>query len=232
MNQQGQSLNNQTYTINAKGIPNSERKAEDGIAIFGIKNIEENFTPDIILNIPKEMTLNNPEAFLIYYRRDMQKYYLESISENKEHFFIFVLLSSPHILTTETVIVSVLNYNFKIKTSQDKKEVIIEYGQSENLTKSTFNNQEKKKFYIGRKADADIVITEGQVSREQTMIYFENDNWYIKDGGERPSGSGTWLFINKKYQIQDSFIFKIGPSKMKIDVNNNNNNINNENKEN
>ena len=178
------------------------------------------------------MTLNNPEAFLIYYRRDMQKYYLESISENKEHFFIFVLLSSPHILTTDTVIVSVLNYNFKIKTSQDKKEVIIEYGQSENLTKSTFNKKKKKKFYIGRKADADIVITEGQVSREQTMIYFENDNWYIKDGGERPSGSGTWLFINKKYQIQDSFIFKIGPSKMKIDVNNNNNNINNENKEN
>ena len=97
------------------------------------------------------MTLNNPEAFLIYYRRDMQKYYLESISENKEHFFIFVLLSSPHILTTETVIVSVLNYNFKIKTSQDKKEVIIEYGQSENLTKSTFNNQEKKNFILEEK---------------------------------------------------------------------------------
>ena len=54
------------------------------------------------------------------------------------------------------------------------------------------------------------------------MIYFENDNWYIKDGGERPSGSGTWLFINKKYQIQDSFTFKIGPSKMKIDVESNN----------
>jgi pSer/pThr/pTyr-binding forkhead associated (FHA) protein len=152
----------------------------------------------------------------------MQKYYLESVNENKEHFFIFVLLSSPHILTQETVIVSVLNYNFKIKTSEDKKEVIIEYGQSENLSKSVFSNEEKKVFYIGRKTDADIVITEGQVSREQTMIYFENDNWFIKDGGERPSGSGTWLFINKKYQIQDSFTFKIGPSKMKIDVESNN----------
>ena len=162
----------------------------------------------------------------------MQKYYLESVNENKEHFFIFVLLSSPHILTQETVIVSVLNYNFKIKTSQDKKEVIIEHGQSENLSTSVFKNEEKKTFFIGRKTDADIVINEGQVSREQAMIYYENDNWYIKDGGERPSGSGTWLFINKKYQIQDSFIFKIGPSKMKIDVNNNNNNINNENKEN
>ena len=160
----------------------------------------------------------------------MQKYYLESISENKEYFFIFVLLSSPHILTQETVIVSVLNYNFKIRTSEDKKEVIIEYGQSENLSKSVFSNEDKKIFYIGRKTDADIVITEGQVSREQTMIYFENDNWYIKDGGERPSGSGTWLFINKKYQIQDSFIFKIGPSKMKIDVDKNNNDDNDNNK--
>ena len=161
----------------------------------------------------------------------MQKYYLESINENKEHLFIFVLLSTPHILTTETVIVSVLNYNFKIKTSQDKKEVIIEHGQSENLSTSVFKHEDKKTFFIGRKTDADIVINEGQVSREQAMIYYENDNWYIKDGGERPSGSGTWLFINKKYQIKDNFIFKIGPSKMKIDVNNNNN-INNENKEN
>ena len=82
----------------------------------------------------------------------MQKYYLESISENKEHFFIFVLLSSPHILTTDTVIVSVLNYNFKIKTSQDKKEIIIEYGQSENLTKSTFKNEEKKKILYRKKS--------------------------------------------------------------------------------
>lgn len=63
------------------------------------------------------------------------------------------------------------------------------------------------------------MINESEVSREQAIIYFENGNWYIKDGGkENPSANGTWLYVDKKYQINDSFIFKIGPSKMKVNV--------------
>ena len=170
---------------------------------------------------------------MIYYRKDLQKFFLEPVFDNKEVFAFFVKLLNPYLLTTESIAFCVLSYIFKIKVNKmNKKEVIIEYGKNENLTQVEFNCDKKKEFYIGRKQDSDIELGENQISREQAMIYYENDNWYIKDGGERPSGSGTWLFINKKYQIQDSFIFKIGPSKMKIDVNNINNNINSENKEN
>lgn len=73
------------------------------------------------MNLPEDKIQNikNPKCFLIYYRRDLQKYYIESIAENKEIFFIFVLLSTPFLLTTETVIVSILNFNFKIKTNAE-----------------------------------------------------------------------------------------------------------------
>mgnify|MGYP002527040448 CR=1 FL=1 len=68
------------------------------------------------------------------------------------------------------------------------------------------------------KQDADIEITESQVSREQAMIYYENGNWYIKDGGkEKPSGSGTWLFLDKKYEIKSDIVFMVGSSSIKLD---------------
>ena len=50
------------------------------------------------------------------------------------------------------------------------------------------------------------------------MIYYENGNWYIKDGGkERPSGSGTWLFLDKNYEIKSDMIFMVGSSTIKLD---------------
>lgn len=89
------------------------------------------------------------------------------------------------------------------------------------------NHKDKSVFYIGRKPECDIVLNETQFSREQFIIYFENGNWFIKDGGkENPSTNGTWLYVEKKYQINDSFTFKIGPAKMKVNVVQPNANIN------
>ena len=116
---EGGLLNGKAYEINAKGVTPSLRRINDGIAVFGVSKTESNSVPDVILNLTKESfdKLKNPNVFLIYYRRDYQKFYLESVNENKETFFIFVLLDRPHILTTETIVASVQNYNFKIKTS-------------------------------------------------------------------------------------------------------------------
>jgi pSer/pThr/pTyr-binding forkhead associated (FHA) protein len=112
----------------------------------------------------------------------------------------------------------VLNYIFKIKVSNNKKELLIEYGVNENLTQVEFNCEKKTEFYIGRKQDADILLSDSQVSREQAMIYYENNNWFIKDGGkDKPSGSGTWLFLDKKYEIKNDMIFMVGSSSIKLE---------------
>ena len=156
---------------------------------------------------------------MIYYRKDLQKFFLEPVFDNKEVFFVFVKVISPYLLTTESTGFCVLNYIFKIKVnSNNKKELLIEYGTNENLSQVEFNCEKKTEFYIGRKQDADIEITESQVSREQAMIYYENDNWFIKDGGkEKPSGSGTWLFLDKKYEIRSDIIFMVGSSSIKLE---------------
>ena len=156
---------------------------------------------------------------MIYYRKDLQKFYLEPVFDNKEIFFVFVKLLNPYLLTTESIAFCVLSYIFKIKVNKsNNKEVIIEYGKNENLTQVEFNCEKKKEFYIGRKQGSDIELPESEISREQAMIYYEKDNWYIKDGGkEKPSGSGTWLFLEKRYEITNDIIFMVGSSTIKLE---------------
>jgi pSer/pThr/pTyr-binding forkhead associated (FHA) protein len=148
----------------------------------------------------------------------LQKFFLEPVFDNKEVFFVFVKVINPFLLTNEATGFCVLNYIFKIKVSNNKKELLIEYGVNENLTQVEFNCEKKTEFYIGRKQDADILLSDSQVSREQAMIYYENNNWFIKDGGkDKPSGSGTWLFLDKKYEIKNDMIFMVGSSSIKLE---------------
>ena len=128
-------------------------------------------------------------------------------------------LLNPYLLTTEPIAFCVLSYIFKINIDKmNKKEVIIEYGKNENLTRVEFNCEKKTEFYIGRKQDSDIELPESEISREQAMIYYEKDNWYIKDGGkEKPSGSGTWLFLDKRYEITNDIIFMVGSSTIQLE---------------
>lgn len=146
---------------------------------------------------------------------------MEPIFDNKEVFYVFIKVINPFVLKTENCAFCVMKYIFKIKVNNNNKnEVIVEYGTNENLTMVEFNLDKKKKkeFYIGRKADCDIVINDSQVSREQAMIYYQDNNWFIKDGGkEKPSGSGTWLFLENKYEIKADTVFMVGDSSIKID---------------
>ena len=126
---------------------------------------------------------------------------------------------NPFLLTTESVAFCVFSYIFKIKVNANNhKQILVEYGKNENLSEVEFNCEKKTEFYIGRKQDADIEISDSQVSREQAMIYYENNNWYIKDGGKgKSSGNGTWLFLEKKYEIKSDMIFMVGSSSIKLD---------------
>ena len=220
----GDIFSKKTFVINASGVTESLRGAKDGICIFGVNLPEsKDYLPDVLLNVPedKKKKIKKQNIFLIYYRKDLQKFYLEPVFDNKEIFFVFVKLLNPYLLTTESIAFCVLSYIFKIKVNKsNNKEVIIEYGKNENLTQVEFNCEKKKEFYIGRKQGSDIELPESEISREQAMIYYEKDNWYIKDGGkEKPSGSGTWLFLEKRYEITNDIIFMVGSSTIKLEYN-------------
>jgi len=74
----------------------------------------------------------------------------------------------------------------------------VEYSEKDKIIKK-YNSflfrilsKEKTKYLLGRKSDCDIVINDPGFSREQTSIKFENGSWYVKDGGENSSRTGSW----------------------------------------
>lgn len=172
---------------------------------------------DVLVNIEKEQaaSLKNNDIFLIYYRQDLKKFFIETIKENVEIFFIFIHLNKPQMITNEVQVFSVMNYVFKIKA--DKKMIFIEYGTAGNMNNVQFDNS-KKTIFVGRKQGSDIEINDDQFSREQFMLFFEENNWFIKDGGNgKGSANGTWLFVKNKYEINDSIVFKVGKSLMNLE---------------
>ena len=157
---------------------------------------------------------------MIYFRNDLQKFFLEPVFDNKEVYFVFVKLLNPYLLTIQSTGFCILSYIFKIKVNnRNKKELLIEYGTNdENLSELVFNCDKKTEFFIGRKDNSDILLNDNGISREHAMIYYENENWYIKDGGkENPSKSGTWLFLEKSYEIKSDMVFMVGSSIIKLE---------------
>lgn len=76
---------------------------------------------DFILNIDSSYSpkLKSPHVFLIYYRSDLQKYYIDNVDENKEKYFIFVLLEHPYpVPVGEKILVAVLDFNFKLSVEK------------------------------------------------------------------------------------------------------------------
>jgi hypothetical protein len=56
----------------------------------------------------------------VYYRRDLQKFYLGNIDANKEKYFLFVLIEEPHLINEdEPFLFSVLDYNFKLSVEKE-----------------------------------------------------------------------------------------------------------------
>jgi hypothetical protein len=122
---------------------NGEKNQEVKYILMQIKG---RYLNDFILNIDQSYSpkLNNPHVFLIYYRSDLQKYYLDNVDENNQKYFIFVLLDKPYTVPIgEKILVSVLDYNFKLSVNKEYKliesliyrsnELIVEYGQGNNL---------------------------------------------------------------------------------------------------
>ena len=122
---EGDIFSKKTFTINAAGITPSLREAKDGISIFGV-NLPDNkdYLPDVKLNISEEKKakIKKQNIFLIYYRKDLQKFYLEPVFDNKEVFFVFVKLLNPYLLTTESIAFCVLSYIFKKKIKKMNKK--------------------------------------------------------------------------------------------------------------
>ena len=83
----------------------------------------------------------------------------------------------------------------------------------EKRRKITFDSRKNQIIRIGRikNEETDFIFEDGDVSRKQCMIIFDDNNWYIVDGnGEHPSSNGTWFYPEKFFNITDGLIIRIG----------------------
>ena len=108
-------------------------------------------------------------------------------------------IKSEEINNTNTVIASLLTI-----------EVL--FGE-ENRRRITFDSRKNQIIRIGRikNKETDFAFEDGDVSRKQCMIIFEDNNWFLVDGnGESPSCNGTWFYPEKFYNISDGLIVRMG----------------------
>ena len=108
-------------------------------------------------------------------------------------------IKSEEINNTNTVIASLLT--LEVLFGEEKRRRI------------TFDSRKNQIIRIGRikNEETDFAFEDGDVSRKQCMIIFEDNNWYIVDGnGENPSSNGTWFYPEKFYIISDGLIVRMG----------------------
>ena len=83
----------------------------------------------------------------------------------------------------------------------------------EKRRKITFDSRKNQIIRIGRikNEETDFIFEDGDLSRKQCMIIFDDNNWYIVDGnGEHPSSNGTWFYPEKFFNIIDGLIIRMG----------------------
>jgi len=108
-------------------------------------------------------------------------------------------IKSEEINNTNTVIASLLT--LEVLFGEEKRRRI------------TFDSRKNQIIRIGRikNEETDFAFEDGDVSRKQCMIIFEDNNWYIVDGnGENQSSNGTWFYPEKFFNISDGLIVRMG----------------------
>lgn len=225
--EEGTLLPQKEIKVNAGGLVNGGgRKAQDGVALFGIS--DEKFKNDIEINLknPKFETYKHyPYIFAVYYQQHYKGYFLRAYSgEESDQRILFIQLNS--------------DYELKIK----KREMLsigncifLFIPKNNTLEVQCFSDKEKhiniptKVFYptdkmitIGREKSCTYAFSENKsFSRVQTRIIYDVDKdiWIVKDGSDtKPSTNGTWLFGVHDFEIKNDLLVEILASKIRFKI--------------
>ena len=71
-------------------------------------------------------------------------------------------------------------------------------------------SDENKIYKLGRSDKCDVAIKDKMLSRCHCILFYLDNNWYIKDGNENgnESTNGTWLYALEEIQIKEGMKFK------------------------
>ena len=198
-----------TLMINPGGLVGSERNAQDGVTIFGVSNVES--VNDF--NFPEEESNIGKKHFEIKYYLAADDYKIKNLSGSG----LYIKISKKTLLRNYSVF-SFSNILISTKIAPDISGdysviTLIVIEGSNNGIEVSFDSRAKQVIKLGRiKAhDIDIDFNDESVSRLQTTIFYDGNNWYICDGdGNKGSLNGTWYFAEDYSTIDEGMIFRAG----------------------
>ena len=182
------------------------------ISLSKTSEIKENNNNLISTSIEK----NKSAFFKIFYDFDKHIYYLLDLGVGYGTFFKI----EEDIAIKENTIINIgesyLIFSFRQTNIENEEEIINE----DDLYLKIYSNETEYEpmiipandriYQIGRSDKCDVYIKDRMLSRIHCIIFYIDNNWYIKDGNENgnESTNGTWLYANEETEIKEGMRFK------------------------
>ena len=182
------------------------------ISLSKTSEIKENNNNLISTSIEK----NKSAFFKIFYDFDKHIYYLLDLGVGYGTFFKI----EEDIAIKENTIINIgecyLIFSFRQTNIENEEEIINE----DDLYLKIYSNEieyepmiipaNDRIYQIGRSDKCEIYIRDRMLSRIHCIIFYIDNNWYIKDGNENgnESTNGTWLYANEETEIKEGMRFK------------------------
>jgi hypothetical protein len=221
---EGNLMKDDKLMINASGLVEGARKAKDGVTFFG-KNLKcgDIVVNDYVLNIDNtDYQLNH--IFFIYYRKESNQYFLRSYKEknvqNQSYPIVLVRLDKQYPLSKKQI-VKIGDIYFQVTPGDDSIEIQeIDAKSPQNKKKHKFRIQDSP-LTIGRNKQCNVAFPDDKsFSRVHCNIVYDISfkMWIVRDGQDRPSTNGTWLYAQHSYEIQNGTVFRVHNSVFKLTI--------------
>ena len=153
--------------------------------------------------------------FKIFYDYDKHLYYLIDLGVGYGTFYKI----EEETTIKENSIVNI-GESYLVFTFKDKRMDTEEQLNDDYLILKIYSNDQEyepiiiesndKVYQVGRSDKSDVYIKDRMLSRVHCILFYIDNNWYIKDGNENKNEStnGTWMYANEETEIKEGMKFK------------------------
>ena len=154
--------------------------------------------------------------FKIYYNYANEAFYLIDMGVGYGTFYKIeeeTLIKENNIVNIgESYLIFSFNKNNEEENQEIKEDdlflkIYSNEGQYEPII---IQKTDDKIYKLGRSEKCDVVIKDKMLSRVHCILFYIDNNWYIKDGNEKgnESTNGTWLYAFEEIEIKEGMKFK------------------------
>ncbi len=153
--------------------------------------------------------------FKIYYNFEKNSYFLIDMGVG---YGTFYKIEEETIIKENSIInigESYLVFSFNKKNLEDNQDIkeddlFLKIYSNEGEYSPMIMQSNDKIYKLGRTEKCDVVIRDKMLSRVHCILYYLDNNWYIKDGNDKgnESTNGTWLYALEDIEIKEGMKFK------------------------